>query len=119
MKFCWCTLRVRDLDASLRFYQEIVGLPFNRRYTSGMGKEIAFLGTGETQVELVADGTESAEAKGLGVSLGFQVDSLDRKIDQLMAKGLTVEGPISPNPHLSFCFVRDPDGYRIQFVENR
>lgn len=119
MKFCWCTLRVRDLDESLKFYQEVVGLPFNRRYSSGLGKEIAFLGMGETQLELISDNGAATDVRGVGVSLGFEVDSLERKIEQLKVKGLAVEGPISPNPHTSFCYVRDPDGYKIQFVENK
>jgi len=35
-------------------------------------------------------------------------------------KGIDIEsGPIQPNPQTKFFFVLDPNGYRIQFVENR
>ncbi|MDD5601014.1 MAG: VOC family protein, partial [Actinomycetota bacterium] len=32
MKFCWTTIMVNDLEESLKFYQEIIGLPVNRRF---------------------------------------------------------------------------------------
>ena len=46
MKFCRCTITVNDLEESLKFYQEIVGLSLNRRFATGSGMEIAFLGAG-------------------------------------------------------------------------
>ena len=54
MKFCWTTINVTSMEESLAFYQEIVGLPLMRRFPAGPGMEIAFLGDGETQVELIA-----------------------------------------------------------------
>ncbi|MEG3070260.1 MAG: VOC family protein [Candidatus Syntrophopropionicum ammoniitolerans] len=44
MKFCWCTISVNNLEQSIRFYQQIVGLSLNRRFVAGPGVEIAFLG---------------------------------------------------------------------------
>ena len=52
MKFCWSTLTVNNLEESLKFYQEIIGLPIDRRFKAGPGVEIAFLGDGETKLEL-------------------------------------------------------------------
>ncbi len=46
MKFCWCTITVKDMEESLKFYQEVVGLKLNRRFEAGPGVEIAFLGDG-------------------------------------------------------------------------
>ena len=53
MKFCWVTINVKDMEASLRFYQEIVGLTIDRRFQAGPGVEITFLGNDETKVELI------------------------------------------------------------------
>ena len=37
MGFLWCTITVSDMEESLKFYQEIVGLSLNTRYQPGMG----------------------------------------------------------------------------------
>lgn len=47
MKFCGCTITVKDLEEVLNFYQEIVGLSLNRRFAAGPGREVAFLGAGQ------------------------------------------------------------------------
>jgi len=119
MAFCWCTLEVDDMEKSLQFYQEIVGLPLDRRFKPNSGMEISFLGDGETKVELICREGNEAKIKGEGVSLGFTVDSLDKKIEFIKEKGIAVaSGPVQPNPHLRFFFVSDPDGFQVQFVEN-
>lgn len=41
------------MEESLEFYTEIVGLNLNKRFKAGPGTEIAFLGDGETKVELI------------------------------------------------------------------
>lgn len=119
MAFCWCTLEVDDMEKSLQFYQEIVGLSLNRRFKPNSGMEISFLGDGETKIELICREGNEAKEKGVGVSLGFTVDSLDKKIGFIKEKGIAIEGgPVQPNPHLRFFFVLDPDGFKVQFVEN-
>ncbi len=52
MSFCWCTVHVKDIDASIKFYEEIVGLKVAQRFGAG-AMEIAFLGSGETKLELI------------------------------------------------------------------
>jgi len=120
MKFCWVTLMVRDLEESLKFYNEIVGLDVRGRFEAGPVVEIAFLGDGDTKVELICNKRIKELSPGRDVSLGFEVDSLDRMMEIVKEKGIDIEsGPIQPNPHTKFFFVLDPNGYRIQFVENR
>ncbi|MDF2677211.1 MAG: Glyoxalase/bleomycin resistance protein/dioxygenase, partial [Bacillota bacterium] len=53
MKFCWATLHVKNLEESIKFYEEVVGLEVSARFPAGPDMEIAFLGNGETKVELV------------------------------------------------------------------
>ncbi|WP_366557050.1 VOC family protein [Desulfosporosinus sp. BICA1-9] len=54
-----------------------------------------------------------------GISLGFEVESVDNMIEVIKEKGLEVEsGPFQPNPHIKFFYVKDPNGVSIQFVEN-
>lgn len=119
MKFCWCTVGVRDMAASLKFYQEVVGLPVSRRFAAGPGMEICFLGEGETKVELVCGAKHKAPVNAEGISLGFEVKSVDEMIKLVKEKGLAVaSGPFQPNPHIKFFYVNDPDGISVQFVEN-
>jgi lactoylglutathione lyase len=55
MKFCWSTLRVKNLNESIKFYTDIVGLEVANRFKSGP-VETAFLGRGETKIGLLSDG---------------------------------------------------------------
>jgi lactoylglutathione lyase len=120
MKFLWVTLSVSNMEESLKFYQEIVGLPIAKRFSGeGMG-EMAFLGEGETKLELIAHPSKPENHYGREMSIGFEVKSVDQMIRLIREKGLTVEsGPFEPNPHVRFFFVKDPNGIRVQFVENR
>lgn len=119
MKFSWCTIIVRNLEESLKFYQEIVGLTIQRRFPTGETGEIVFLGDGETKVELISKGTDELVDLGRDISLGFEVDSLDEMISFVKEKGFEIDGgPVQPNPHVRFFYIKDPDGLRIQFVEN-
>jgi len=118
MKFCWCTLSVKNLDKSINFYQDIVGLPLGRRFPAGPGVEICFMGEGETKLELVCEQKYSIPT-GVGVSLGFEVKSVEDMLDFLKEREIEPSsGPFQPNPHIKFFFIEDPDGYSVQFVEN-
>ncbi|QSF46691.1 VOC family protein [Paenibacillus tianjinensis] len=118
LKLNWFTLRVRDLEASLHFYHRILGLPIERRFES-RGRQIVMLGTeGQPKIELI-QGTEQALKPECGVSVGFEVASLDRAIEELNSQGIPVaRGPVSPNPSLQFFYVLDPDGFEVQIAEH-
>ncbi len=119
MKFCWSTLKVNNMDESLSFYQEIVGLEVNRRFEAGPGVEIVFLGDGETKVELICDKNSKEVNLGQDISLGFEVNSVDDMIKFVKEKGISAkEDAFEPNPHVKFFYVMDPNGLKIQFVEN-
>ncbi len=116
MKFLWVTLRVNDMEASLKFYREVAGLPLNRRL-SAHGGDMAFLGEGETQIELISAAGGTPAQYGRDLSIGFEVASLNEKMASVQALGLEVEGPFAPGPGVRFFFVKDPSGVRVQFVE--
>lgn len=119
MKFCWVTLYVKDMKASVDFYKEIVGLEILRTFSMGEERHFTFLGSGETQVELIQDSEVKEIVMGSTTSLGFEVDSVEDKIKFIKDKGLDVHsGPFSPNPSMKFFYILDPDGLKIQFVEN-
>ncbi len=119
MKYLWTTIIVKDLEKSLTFYKEIAGLKEKRRFQAGPGVEIVFLSDGETEIELMTPAQKREPNYGQDISLGFEVASVDEMIADLKAKGIDIlDGPFSPNPHVKFFYVLDPNGVKIQFVEN-
>ena len=120
LKFCHVTLAVKDMETSLRFYQDVAGLAIKRRFPAGPDMEITFLGNGETEVELICNKANSYTGQvGNGVSLGFVTPSLEDTIALLREKGYETDGVIeSPSPNVRYFFAYDPDGYRVQFVQS-
>lgn len=120
MNFCWATLNVANLENSLKFYHNILGLPISSRH-GGNGIELAMLGEDhKPQIELLCSSKVTDIQSGFGISIGIEVDSLEETIEYLNSKGISIiRGPISPNAYTSFIFVSDPDGYEVQLVENK
>ena len=111
---------VRNMEESLRFYEDIIGLSVVRRFASNPDREIAFLGDGETQVELIYDAAKQDTNVGNDISWGFKVESLDDCMTLILEKGFQIcRGPFQPNPHTRFFYVKDPNGMTIQFVETK
>lgn len=118
MKFLWTTLLVNNMDESLKFYEEIVGLKLDKRFQAGPGMEISFLGQGETKVELICNENLKKLDAGNRVTLGFKVDSLDEKINFIKERGIKIiTGPLQPNPSIKYFIIQDPNGVKIQFAE--
>lgn len=117
MKFCWATVHVSRMEKSLEFYQEIVGLKLNRRADISNGRELAFLGEGDTQIELIYEPGGQIDF-GKDISLGFETESFDELMAFLGKNEIPVHaGPVQPNPNIRFLYVLDPDGLKVQFVE--
>jgi len=118
MKFCWTTIAVKDMDRSVRFYQDIVGLVPARRMKPSPEQEIAFLGIGETQVELIWNEKKGPIQAGQDISMGFEAASLDSLMELFKEKRIPLHaGPFQPNPGIKFLYILDPDGHKLQFVE--
>ena len=119
MEFCWVTINVKDMEKSLHFYQEIMGLHINRRMKPNPDMEIIFLGSGETQIELIYNAKVDDINMGKDISLGFVVDSIERMSEILKKKNIPIHaGPYQPNPSIKFLYILDPNGVKIQLVEN-
>ncbi|MEL7609243.1 MAG: VOC family protein [Bacillota bacterium] len=120
MKFTWVTLRVRNLERSMEFYQGVLDLPKHSTHGQG-GTRIIMLGKDkEPLVELIEEADSPATEPGTGISVGFAVDSLEDAISHVEKHGYPVAiGPIAPNPHVRFVYIHDPDGYLVQLVETK
>ena len=117
MTFVWTTLRVSDLDRSLAFYHELLGLPIQERF-GPPGHEIAMLGPENgTHLELLTSPDPLPEVPAPGLSLGFRPENIAALLASLQKAGVPIPPPMSPNPSLKFYFLHDPDGYTVQLVE--
>ena len=119
MKYLHTMVRVTDLDASLDFYCNKLGLNELDRYESEQGRfTLVFLaaaGDEEAQVELTHnwDPQEYDEGRNFG-HLAYQVDDIYALCRQLMDAGVTINRP-PRDGHMAF--VRSPDNISIELLQ--
>ena len=115
MKMVHVTIFTGCLEESIKFYEDVVGLKIQNDLRQ-FGEKIVFLAKdeGDTQVELIDDPQNAY--KGSGISMGFHVDDVEAKREEILAKGLNPTPMIAPNPHVKFFFVEDPNGVTVQFI---
>lgn len=118
MGYLWTTIHVKNMETSIKFYQEVVGLEVRRRFSLSPNSELVFLGVGETEIELMYNKGESLPGNYEGLSIGFSTDDANKLRDSLIENGVTVTDIESPNPSLQFFVAKDPDGVNVQFVED-
>ena len=126
MKFNFATVHVKDLETSIRFYEEVIGMKMVRRFPAGPNREIAFMsGTPEeesesAEIELICDKGAAPQAYGEWPSLGLAVDDLDTALAHVKEKGVEIAaGPMQPNPGTRFFFIHDPDGVTLEIIEQK
>ncbi len=119
MKFNWVTFKVSDLEKSLDFYNGLLKLEIAARFGTEEHQIVMLGKKDEPKVELICEPNTKIENPGNGVSVGLETDKLDKLVDMLKECGQKVIGPISPMPNIRFFFVKDPDGYTIQLVEQK
>lgn len=121
MSFYWITLHVNNMEASLTFYHELLGLPIHARHGDGVNLEIIMLGEEDnTKIELLYAPNNPVAPKVEGLSIGIGVENLDEMMAYLKSKQIEIiKGPFSPTPHIRFCFVHDPNGVEVQLIEKQ
>lgn len=120
MMFSYVVLYVRDMEQSVHFYGDIIGLECERRYTDDDGVETAFMVqpgmrpmVDQPMIKLVC-GMPNIPTTQSGQLFGFTVDALDDVVVQLNAGGYPlVKGPYSPDPTCTIYEYRGPDGERV------
>jgi len=121
MKYLHTMIRVRDLDAALRFFCEGLGLRETRRTDNEKGKyTLVFLAAPETpQAELELtfnwDSNEDyGSARNFG-HLAFRVDDIYATCARLQAMGVTISRP-PRDGHMAF--VRSPDLISVELLQD-
>ena len=119
MKYLHTMVRVNNLDTSLDFYCNKLGLQELRRYDSEQGRfTLVFLaapGDQDAQVELTHnwDPEEYTEGRNFG-HLAYQVDDIYALCQKLMDEGVTICRP-PRDGHMAF--VRSPDNISIELLQ--
>lgn len=114
--FNWVTLHVADMEKSLRFYTELMGMKVSEHILNDK-TEINMLATENgVNIELIHMEDETIDRPGHGVSVGLTVPDVATLAAKLKDAGIAVKGPFSPNPYLTFYFAVDPDGYMLQLI---
>ena len=119
MKYLHTMVRVTDIDESLDFYCNKLGLVELRRYDSEQGRfTLVFLaapGDEEAQVELTYnwDPEEYGEGRNFG-HLAYRVDDLYALCQRLMDAGVTINRPPRDG---RMAFVRSPDNISIELLQ--
>ena len=119
MKYLHTMVRVTDVDKSLEFYCDQLGLEEIRRYDNEQGRfTLIFLaapGDEQAQVELTHnwDPEEYEEGRNFG-HLAYQVDDIYALCQKLMDAGVTINRP-PRDGHMAF--VRSPDNISIELLQ--
>jgi len=127
MRILHTMLRVGDLDRSIAFYTDVLGMKLLRRNDYPDGKfTLAFIGyTDESEgavIELTHNwGVESYEI-GTGYGhIALEVDDAYAACADIKARGGVVTREAGPMKHGTtvIAFVQDPDGYKVELIQKK
>ena len=113
--------RVTDLEKTVAFYRDVLGLTETRRHTSGRGSQLVFFKApgSDEEIEICKFDESGPVMVGPDLThLAFEVDSIDEFARQSAAKGY----PLTDGPHRSgsgdaIAFIDAPEGYEIELIE--
>jgi lactoylglutathione lyase len=125
MKMLHTMLRVGDLDQSIAFYCDILGMELLRRKDYPSGEfTLAFVGYGSEQdntvIELTYNWGVSEYDLGQGYGhIALGVEDIYGTCDRIKAQGGKVSREPGPMKHGStvIAFIEDPDGYKIELIQ--
>ncbi|MHB1232662.1 MAG: lactoylglutathione lyase [Burkholderiales bacterium] len=127
MRLLHTMIRVGDLERSIKFYTEVLGMRLLRRRDYPEGKfTLAFVGYGDesdhTVLELTYNWGTSAYDLGSGFGhIAVEVDDAYQACLDVKQRGGKVAREAGPMQHGTtvIAFVEDPDGYKIEFIQKK
>ena len=125
MRILHTMLRVGNLERSLAFYQQVLGMQLLRRQVFPEGRfTLAFVGYGEEDSHTVIELTHNWDTPSYELGQGYghiaiEVDDAAAACDAARARGGKVVREAGPMKHGTtvIAFVEDPDGYKIEFIQ--
>jgi len=113
--------RVNDLERTVRFYKQVLGLAELRRHKSPRGSELVFLKAPQSEelIEICSfPASGPVQVQPDLTHLGFEVDSLEEFGRHLASLGLKYsDGPTARPGGGGFAFIDAPEGYEIELIE--
>ena len=113
--------RVSDMEESLHFYTNILGMKVLEQKTSPRGSTLVFLRFPDTECDLELcsfSNSGKVEVPEDLVHLAFEVENLEDCISKLKQAGVSItEGPIESSNGSRFIFTEDPDKYEIELIQ--
>ena len=125
MRLLHTMIRVGDLDRSIKFYTEVLGMKLLRRKDYPGGKfTLAFVGYGDESDHTVLELTYNWGVASYEIGSGFghlalEVDDAYQACEAVKLRGGKVTREAGPMQHGTtvIAFVEDPDGYQIEFIQ--
>ncbi|MFQ5508728.1 MAG: VOC family protein [Leptospirillia bacterium] len=113
-------MRVSDMEATVRFYTDVLGLSVSARHTSPRGSKLVFLsvpGSAE-EIELCSfPESGNVHVPEDLVHLAFEVDDMEATVRHLGELGVPVTDGPTVSSSGSFCFIDAPEGYEIELIQ--
>ena len=113
--------RVSDLEKTVAFYRDVLGLELLRRHTSPRGSQLVFFKAPGSEEEIeICQYDGSGEVKvGYDIThLAFEVDDLDAFAEHAAEKGYPLsDGPTPTGSGSVIAFVDAPEGYEIELIQ--
>jgi lactoylglutathione lyase len=113
--------RVNDLERTVKFYRDVLGLQEIRRHKSPRGSELAFLKAPDSEEEIEITYFPSGgpvQVQPDLTHLAFLVDNLDEFSKHLAKLGIKYsDGPTTSSTGTKFAFIDAPEGYEIELIE--
>ena len=125
MRLLHTMIRVGDLERSINFYTEILGMKLLRQKDYPDGKfTLAFVGYGPESEQAVIELTHNWDTGNYDLGNGFghialEVDDAYAACEEIGRRGGKVVRPAGPMKHGTtvIAFVEDPDGYKIELIQ--
>lgn len=125
MRLLHTMIRVGDLDTSVRFYTEALGMELLRKSDYPGGRfTLAFVGYGDEDSSAVIELTHNWDTSSYDLGDGFghiaigveDINAACERVSELGGKVTREPGPMKHGSTV-IAFVEDPDGYKIEFIE--
>ena len=127
MRILHTMIRVGDLERSLAFYTQVLGMKLLRRHEYPEGRfTLAFVGFGPESEQAALELTHNWDTPAYELGAGFghvalEVPDAAKACAEIRARGGKVVREAGPMKHGTtvIAFVEDPDGYRIELIERK